>query len=232
MKNILIISDMHVPYHHPDAIDFLRALHKKYKFELIKNAGDLVDNHSGSFHQIEYGTLSAKEEHEQAVKAVQELYKLFPKMTVILGNHGSMTYRKAKMADIPLDHIKSYNDIYGTKGWKWTDKDFFAINRNEKVLLVHSMSSNTLNNAARHSFNSAQGHHHGKYGIEYFADCEQLRWSMTTGCLIDFHSPAFNYARHATMNRPILGCGGIIDGMPRLFPMRLNKKGRWDKIVP
>jgi hypothetical protein len=228
MKNTLIISDTHFPYHHPDTFNFLEAIVDKYNIETVKHTGDMIDNHSSSFHPIEYGTLSAKEEHEMAKEAVQILYSMFPKMTVIIGNHGAMSYRKAQIAEIPLDHIKSYNDIYGTKGWKWTDKDYFNINRNEKCLLVHSMSSNTLNNASKHSFNSIQGHHHSKFGIEYFGDCEQLRWSMTVGCLINFHAPAFNYARHATLNRPVIGCGAIINDAPVLIPMRLNKGGKWN----
>jgi hypothetical protein len=170
--------------------------------------------------------MSAKEEHIAAYKCVQQLYKMFPKMDVIVGNHGSMSYRKAKSAGIPLDHLKSYNDIYDTR-WNWTDKDYFKINNNEKCLLIHSMSTNTLNNAAKHSFNSIQGHHHSKFGIEYFGDCEMLRWSMTVGCLVDMHHPAFNYASGATLSRPVIGCGAIINDKPVLIPMRLNHKGRW-----
>lgn len=230
MKNTLIISDTHFPYHHPDTFKFLAALKKKHRFKIIKHTGDMVDNHTGSFHEIEYGTLSAKEEHVKAKEAVQQLYKMFPDMTVIIGNHGSMSYRKGKAAGIPEDHLKSYNEMYEVN-WNWTDKDYFKINDNDNCLLVHSMGTNTLSNARNHSHCSMQGHHHSRYGIEYFADTNQLRWSMTMGCLIDMHHPAFNYASKATLNRPIIGCGGIIDDEPRLFRMRLNSDGRWDGVV-
>ena len=229
MKNTLIISDTHFPYQHQDTFLFLAAIKKKYKIQIVKHTGDMIDNHSSSFHEVEYGTMSAKEEHEMALVAVQKLYKMFPKMSVIIGNHSSMTFRKAKSAGIPLDHLKSYNDVYGTPGWNWTDKDFFDINKDEQCLLIHSMSTNTGNNAAKHSFNSVQGHHHSKFGIEYFADCAMLRWSMTCGCLIDMNHPAFNYASGATINRPVIGCGAIINDHPILIPMRLNANGRWDK---
>ena len=39
-ERILVISDMHVPFHHPDAFDFLRALKKKYKPDRIVCIGD------------------------------------------------------------------------------------------------------------------------------------------------------------------------------------------------
>ena len=230
MKNTLIISDTHFPYQHPDMFRFLRALNKKYNFKVIKHTGDMVDNHAGSYHEIEYGTLSAKEEHVEAKKCVQKLSKMFPKMTVIIGNHGSMSYRKAKTAGIPEDHLKSYNDMYGVK-WKWTDKDYFKVDSNGSCLLVHTMGANTLSNARNHSHHSVQGHHHGRFGIEYFGDTEVLRWSMTVGCLINPHSPAFNYGSKATLNRPVIGCGGIIDDDPRLFKMQLDSDGRWDGKV-
>lgn len=230
MKNTLIISDSHFPYQHPDMFRFLKALHKKYNFKIIKHTGDMVDNHTGSYHEIEYGTLSPKEEHIEAKKAVQRLYKLFPKMTVIVGNHGSMSYRKAKTAGIPEDHLKSYNDMYGVK-WDWVDKDYFKVDKYNSCLLVHSMGANTLSNARNHSHHSIQGHHHGRFGIEYFGDTEVLRWSMTVGCLVDPHSPAFNYASKTTLNRQILGCGGIINNEPRLFRMQLDHDGRWDGKV-
>ena len=226
MNNCLIISDTHFPYEHPDTFDFLEALAYAYDIKEVKHTGDMVDNHTGSFHEIEYGTLSPKDEHDLAKEKVQQLSKLFPKMTVIIGNHGSMSYRKARACGIPEDHLKSYNDIYDVN-WEWTDKDFFKVDKYSDCLLVHTMGANTLSNARNHSHCSIQGHHHGKYGLEYFGDTNMLRWSMTLGCLIDTNHPAFNYGAKATLNRPIIGCGGIIDNEPRLFKMQLNSAGRW-----
>ena len=226
MKNCLIISDTHFPYQHQDTFDFLEAAAWAYDCEIFKHTGDMVDNHTGSFHEIEYGTLSAKEEHDKAKESVQELYSMFPDMNVIIGNHGSMSYRKAKAAGIPEDHLKSYNDMYEVD-WNWMDKDYFNVESDEGCLLVHSMGANTLSNARNHSHHSIQGHHHSRYGIEYFGDTNQLRWSMTVGCLIDMHHPAFNYAAKATLNRPIIGCSAIIDNEPKLIPMRLKSNGRW-----
>jgi len=233
MDNCIIISDTHAPYHHPDTLAFLKAIKKKYKIKIAKHVGDAVDNHASSFHTIEYDTLSAKDEHEQAKKFIQDLNKIFPKMTMIKGNHGSMTSRKAKEAGIPLDHIKSYNQMYEIKGWKWVDKEMFWIDRSKdkKCLMVHSMGSNTAMNAAKHAFCSVQGHFHSKYGLEYYADEDKIRWSITIGCLIDVHLPAFAYGAGATMNRPIIGCGAIIDDRPVLIPMELDRHGRWDGKV-
>jgi hypothetical protein len=39
---------------------------------------------------------------------------------------------------------------------------------------------------------------------------------------------AFNYAKNFR-TRFIIGCGIILDGIPKLLPMVLNDKGRWNK---
>jgi hypothetical protein len=78
------------------------------------------------------------------------------------------------------------------------------------TLMVHSLSSNTLNNATKFSHHSIQGHHHSIQGVERFADKGMLRWSMSTGCLIDPHSPAARYGSKQVLKRPILGCGMLI----------------------
>lgn len=230
MKNTLIISDTHFPYHHPDTFDFLEQAAYVYSLEIIKHTGDIVDNHAGSFHDVEYGTLSAKEEFDQAYECVQRLYKMFPKMDIVIGNHDAIPARKAKAAGLPQDTIKSYNDLYDTT-WNWSDKHFFNITKDKQCLLVHTMSTSTLNNAKSHSHCSVQGHHHSNFGIEYFTDTNMIRWSMSVGCLIDLHHPAFNYASGATMKRPVIGCGAIIDNEPRLLPMNLKPNGRWDGVV-
>jgi predicted phosphodiesterase len=78
------------------------------------------------------------------------------------------------------------------------------------TLLIHSISASTINNATKFSHNSIQGHHHSSFGVERYADHNQLRWSMTVGCLLDPNSPAARYGATAVLKRPILGCGLIL----------------------
>ncbi len=228
MNNTIIVSDTHFPYEHRDAFEFLTAIRDEYAIEVNKHSGDMCDNHSTSFHELEYGTLSAEEEFKQSRHKVKRLEEIFPDLTVVLGNHCKLSARKAKAAGIPETHLAGYNAVYGVD-WNWCDKDYFKIDRYQSCLLSHSQSSSTLNNAKSHSHCTIQGHHHGVFGIEYFADTEMLRWAMTVGCLVNPGSPAFNYARGATTKRPILGSGAIIESRPILIPMQLTKSGRWDQ---
>ena len=49
-SRVLIIPDMHIPYHHPDTIPFLTHLKKKYNPTRIVCAGDELDKHALSYH--------------------------------------------------------------------------------------------------------------------------------------------------------------------------------------
>ena len=80
-KSVLVISDLHIPYHHPDAFKFLAALKKKYKPDLVVNIGDEIDQHSISFHNHHPDLKSPGDELRAARVYVKELEKIFPKMT-------------------------------------------------------------------------------------------------------------------------------------------------------
>ena len=49
-KKILVISDMHLPYHSKDSIKFLKEIKKEFKPDTVINIGDLLDFHAISFH--------------------------------------------------------------------------------------------------------------------------------------------------------------------------------------
>ena len=42
-KRILVISDLHIPYHRPDSFEFLKEIKKQYKPDTIVNIGDEID---------------------------------------------------------------------------------------------------------------------------------------------------------------------------------------------
>jgi len=82
MDNTIFISDLHIPHHHRDAFKFLKAVRDEYDIKIFKNVGDVVDNHNASFHEIEYGVRSPKQEYKAARRYMQQLAEIFPDMTV------------------------------------------------------------------------------------------------------------------------------------------------------
>ena len=61
-KRILVISDLHIPYHHKDSFDFLKEIKKQYKPDFIVNIGDLLDFHAISMHSNNPDLPSAADE--------------------------------------------------------------------------------------------------------------------------------------------------------------------------
>lgn len=231
-SSILVIPDLHVPFHHPDAFDFLDAVSNRYSPDRVVCLGDEVDKHNMSFHDSDPDIpFSASGELEKAIWHLKDLYLLFPRVDVIESNHGSMVYRKGKAHGIPRHYFKTYQEILeAPKRWVWHLDLVVTASNGQDIYFHHGLSKNAMKTSQNKSMNHCCGHYHSEFAIQYWANSRQLYWAMNTGCLIDDKAMAFNY-NNTTLARPILGCGVILDGIPKLIPMVLNKKGRWDKKV-
>jgi len=231
-NSVLVISDLHIPYHHQDAFDFLKALKKKYKPDMIVNIGDELDHHAISMHEHNPDLMSAGDELKNSRVYIQELEKIFPKMTLVHSNHSSLVYRRALKYGLPKDYLKSYNEFLGVgNGWQWVDDLTITLSDGSRCFFTHGISADVLKVAAQYGMNSVQGHFHTKFSIGYFSNPEALIWGMQVGCLINQKSMAFDYAKNFK-SRFIVGCGMIINGQPKLMPMVLDKDGRWNKTIP
>ena len=123
--NYLIISDLHVPYHHKDAIRFLMAVRETYDCEHVLCVGDIVDHHAGSYHESEPDALSAEDEYWTARQDLSDIQKHFPEMVITTGNHDLIPTRKLKSAGLPTSMLSDFNQLYGLNdGWKWCDTEY------------------------------------------------------------------------------------------------------------
>lgn len=227
--NILCISDMHIPYHHPDSLDFLAALKEVYQPDMTVSLGDLVDFHAISFHDSDPDLLSAGDELELAQEYCQVLEEGFPEMTIIGSNHGDLPLRKFMAHGLPRKMIRPYNEIFGVgEGWKFVDD--LTITTDSKHLpdihFTHGIKKNGLLLAQQRGQRVVQGHYHTEFYASYAGNPNSLIWAMGVGCLIDSKSLAFEYGK-LTLHRPIIGTGVIENGLPAIIPMILDKSGRW-----
>jgi hypothetical protein len=126
------------------------------------------------------------------------------------------------------EFMKSYGDFLNTKQWKWVDDLTLTLSNKQKVFFTHGRVADVLKVSQTMGMSAVQGHYHTKFLIQWWANPNNLFFAMNVGCLIDQKSMAFNYAKNFK-TRFILGCGIIIDGVPRLLPMILDNKGKWIK---
>ena len=124
--NTLCISDLHLPYHHKDALDFLWALESHYQFKQVLNVGDLYDHHRGSYHESETDALGEEEEYEKAQYAAHELQAMFPDMLIAQGNHDAIPQRKLKSVGLPASMLSDYNKLYNTESTWVFDKSHWV----------------------------------------------------------------------------------------------------------
>lgn len=228
-SRILTISDLHVPYHHHEALAFLAYLKAKYKPTRVICLGDMEDKHALSYHDSDPDLASAGDELAKALPVIAELHKLFPNMDILDSNHGSLVYRKAKTHGIPKHYIKSYNDVLGVgDGWKWHNDLVIKLPDGGSCYFHHGKSTRGLILTQQMGMSSVQGHFHNSFSVEYHGTPIALNWAMQTGCLIDYKSYAFSYA-NVNIKRAVIGTGLIIDSQPVLVPLLMDEDGSWIK---
>lgn len=229
-SRIIAVPDLHAPYHHVDSIAFLSALDDYFHFTRVICLGDETDNHALSFHDSDPNLDSAGTELNEARKVLNELHSLFPVMDLCHSNHGSLVYRRALKTGIPVEMIKTYREILfpqgGGEGWQWDELVRLQLPNGEDCLFKHECTGDILNNAAHERANLVQGHRHSQWTIQGKASDAALYWAMIPGCLIDRKTRAFEYGK-LNLKRPAIGVGLIINSLPMLVPMQLDKHGRW-----
>ena len=225
-KRILVISDMHLPYQHKDAIQFLKEIKKEFKPDFIVNIGDLLDFHAINMHSHDPDLYSAGMELDKAKEYIKQLEDIFPNVTEVDSNHSSLVYRRALKYGMSRKFLKPYGDFLGTKKWKWVDDLTLKMSNGQQCFFTHGRSADILKVSQTMGMSACQGHYHTAFCIKYWANPNNLFFAMNVGCLVNQKSLSMDYAKNFR-TRFILGCGIIINGFPKLLPMVLNNKGQW-----
>lgn len=226
-RRIVVISDQHMPFQHPDMFAFLRAIKNKYKPTLVVNLGDEVDNHALSFHDSDADLPSAGGELELAIKGIKRMELMFPEMILLDSNHGSLAMRRFKHHGIPMKYLATHQQIYGVSNkWQWVSSLTVKLPNGQDCFFSHGMVKDGLKLAMQRGTNVVQGHYHTDFNIKYVGNPSNLLFSLQSGCLIDTKALSFAYDK-LNLNRPIIGTSVIINSKAELIPMVLNSRGRW-----
>lgn len=224
----LFISDLQLPFQHPDAFDFLREIKRKFQPDRVFNVGDLIDQYGFTFFDKDPSMPSVVDEMDQVRQAVNELSEIFPKQKICLGNHDMRIFRQAEKAGIPRQYVKDLNHIIGAPvGWEWRDKWVIEFPNKECAVMVHNCGNRDATKGVhRYGYSVIQGHYDTVSEVKYISNLDKLMFGMTVGSLINKRAKAFAYNK-LHIQRPILSAGVVLNGKPMIIPMTLNKKGRW-----
>lgn len=226
-QRILVISDLHAPYTHPDTVKFLSAIKKRYNPTRVILSGDEADFHGISFHDHDPDLDSISKEITAAISTLKPIYSLFPRAEVLESNHGSLVLRKALAHGLSRTFFRTPGEILqAPKGWTWHFEITLTLPNGTACYFHHSKGANVKKNSQAMGSSFVQGHHHEQFDIQYWGNPNALLFGMTVGCLVDPHSLALAYNKN-NLKRPVIGCAVIIDSRPILIPMELTKKGRW-----
>lgn len=227
-SRVLVIPDLHFPYCHIDALDFLYKIKKTLDPTRIICLGDELDYSAMNFHGIDADMPSAGHELATGLGYIDTLHELFPQMDLLHSNHGSMAYRRAKHAGMPIHLLKSYNELMmiSADDWRWHERLIIELPNKTKCCFVHGVSANVLAASQAMGMSLVQGHHHSQFELRYWSNGHSLNFAITSACLIDDESLAFAYNK-LQVKRPILGVTYIENSIPQLIPMITNSEKRW-----
>ncbi len=217
-KNTLIIPDIHFPFHHKDLFKFLRDVKRDFHFDVVIQLGDLLDGHRMGRWIAMADSDSADAEMAQAISLIHKLVPLFPEMLLCYGNHDLRIYKRMNDAGIPTRFAKDLPTVLGTPtGWQFASEWEY-----DGVLYTHgdgfSGKYAALRAAESNRMSTVIGHIHSYASVMHTTSKRDKIFGMSAGCLIDCELLAFEYGKHFP-NKPVLGCGVIIDGIPAFIPM-------------
>jgi len=225
MAVVLAIPDLHIPAEHPKALEFVKGAAKEFKPDKIVFLGDIFDLHRASFHEHNPQMPSLYDEIQMCMDRIKPWIKAFPKAMVCESNHDSRIMRMSNKAGIPANCIKDVKEIFGLpKTWEFADK--FII---DDVRYSHGMdckggAGGHYASVTKHRQSQVYSHHHSFGGMVWSATESDLLFGFNVGCMVDINHLAMRYGKWFP-NKPVLGCGVIIDGRNPIFlPLDLGSK--------
>jgi predicted phosphodiesterase len=215
---VLAIGDTHAPYSHPNALDFLADLKRRFKPEVVVHIGDLGDQYGWSRHDPSPDAMSGGDEVEACLAWCKKLYKIFPVVKVCIGNHDDRLAKAAIRARIPSKLHRTLSEVYASPtGWDWQHGHVI-----DGIAYTHGegfSGPDAAIRAARILCRSCViGHTHSVGGVRWATSMMSTIVGCSTGCLVDRDSHGLAYARRYAL-KPVLGSAVVLDGIPQFIPL-------------
>jgi len=204
-KNVLIIGDLHEPFCLDAYLKHCKEQYIKYECDEVIFIGDIIDNHASSYHETDPDGHSAGQELRMAISNIKKWYKVFPKATVIIGNHDRIIMRKAYSSGLSKMWIKDYSEVLGTPGWNFVESIEI-----DNVLYIHGEGGTARARVRRDLQSVVQGHLHSQAYVEWVVGAKFKLFGMQVGCGVDHRSYAMAYGKEGP--KPAIACGIVLQG--------------------
>ena len=221
---VMVIPDLHCPFEHPDALDFLKFIRLKFKPTDIICLGDEADFHAFSRFPTDPDGYSPGTEAQKTIEHLIPFYVEFPELKVCVSNHTIRPKKLMKECGIPAAWVASYSMMLNAPdGWEWADHYVIDDVRYMHGDLGRGGKNGWCANSEVFHMSCVVGHWHSRAGVYY----DSKMFNLNAGCLIDASCYAFDYAK-GSEKKPNLGCGLVIDGeVAHFIPLRVDEDNRW-----
>jgi hypothetical protein len=212
---VLVVGDIHAPAMLEGYPDFLQRVYDRWNCRDVVFIGDLVDFHCFSYHERN-PDVAVSSEIDAAIDQIAVLTEMFPRASLLIGNHDDLVQRQAMTAGLSSRVLVSFKELLNLpKTWNVYPRYHKLICN--RVLYQHGDQGKggqqaALKNAHSEFMSVVQGHHHSQCGIWYHSNESKLIFGMQTGCGIDRTHMQMAYGTKFSA-KPIIGCGVVVDSV-------------------
>jgi len=214
-ENVIgVFGDTHIPFEKKGYLEFLIKTFDSAGVTEVVSVGDLIDNYVFSRFPKNPGAMNAKDEIEQAKKALKPLIEAFPVMKICKGNHDSRLEKLAESVGLPIEVLaQNHLDFPDT----WVIEDEFII---DDVYYCHGTNisgiNSSVNLAKDMGMSAVMGHLHMQGGVRYFKTPNKLMFGANAGALCDESAYAFHYSKD-NRKKTVLGCVIVVSSTEAHF---------------
>jgi predicted phosphodiesterase len=204
-KHILVLSDIHIPYHDETALSAAIEWGAEREVDTVLLNGDIIDNYQWSSFIRDPRMRSSDSEFQKLVEFLKYIDHKFPKSKKIWkeGNHEERFERYIKVnapilwrcAAVSIPDVLSMYYGYDLKlhGWTWvSDKKTIKVG-NLNIIHGHEIQGGGYANIARNLFlrtydNTLKGHSHRKNDDIVKTIDGKFYGAWAIGCLCQLHA--------------------------------------------
>lgn len=173
---------------------------EEFQPDITYSSGDFLDQYALSRFPKKVRSDNGHIEIEKCIPQVKRISKLFPKLTIMKGNHDDRINKRAQDAGISDLWIRDSLEMIGApSGWEWANKDYINAG---PAILTHGFLGNRQKHAQWFNHNVIHGHLHAQLGIEFFQRNGNAIWVLCVGCMANRRAIALQYgplAKFSTM---------------------------------